>query len=58
MKLSIFEVLVPASFLVLKKNIKADDALYADLAEPIAVLKIGIIMQRIGSYNAAKMLLS
>jgi hypothetical protein len=36
-------VLVLLSFLVL--NIKADDALYADLAEPIAVLKIGIIMQ-------------
>jgi hypothetical protein len=37
MKLSIFEVLIPAlisSF----ENIKADDALY-DLAEPIAVLK-------------------
>jgi hypothetical protein len=28
-----------------EKNIKADDA-HADLAEPIAVLKIGIIMQR------------
>jgi hypothetical protein len=39
MKLSIFEVLVPALISSFEKNIKADDALYADLAEPIAVLK-------------------
>jgi hypothetical protein len=37
-------VLVPALISSFEK-IKADDALYADLAEPIAVLKIGIIMQ-------------
>jgi hypothetical protein len=37
-------VLVPA--LISFENIKMDDALYADLAEPIAVLKNGIIMQR------------
>jgi hypothetical protein len=34
-----FEVLVPALISSFEKNIKADDALYADLAEPIAVLK-------------------
>jgi acyl-homoserine-lactone acylase len=39
MKLSIFEVLVPALISSFEKSIKADDALYADLAEPIAVLK-------------------
>jgi hypothetical protein len=44
-------VLVPALISSFEKNIKADDALYADLAEPIAVLKIGIIMQgEFGSY--------
>jgi acyl-homoserine-lactone acylase len=39
MKLSIFEVLVPALISSFEKNIKVNDALYADLAEPIAVLK-------------------
>ncbi|WP_339920449.1 penicillin acylase family protein [uncultured Flavobacterium sp.] len=38
-KLSIFEVLIPALVSSFEKNIKTDTTLYADLAEPIAVLK-------------------
>ena len=38
-KLSIFEVLIPALVSSFEKNVKTDTALYADLAEPIAVLK-------------------
>ncbi|WP_016988447.1 penicillin acylase family protein [Flavobacterium sp. ACAM 123] len=39
MKLSIFEVLIPALISSFEKNIKKGDSLYADLAGPIAVLK-------------------
>jgi len=38
-KLSIFEVLIPALVSSFEKNIKTDDTLYTDLAEPITVLK-------------------
>jgi acyl-homoserine-lactone acylase len=38
-KLSAFEVLIPSLISSFEKNIKPSDSLYADLVEPIAVLK-------------------
>jgi acyl-homoserine-lactone acylase len=37
--LSAFEVLIPALIQSFEKNVKPDDTLYKDLAEPIAILK-------------------